>query len=166
MASSAWASGSWLARSSVRWWSCMCVWHGSTASRSSGARPRCPWPPWHRCVWGWGHLVPLSTCATKPLRRQRHSGKVLRRNGGHFRRSVIFYIAAAFPSELRKSAKVGQVILRRSETASDAAGTLRWPVVSFGLSVCNPSIRSVADQIQTDCAQPSTEYSGSAGAQG
>ena len=67
MASSVWMGGSWRARSSVRWWSCMCEWHCSTASRSSGARQRCPWSPWHSCVWGWGHLVPLSTCATKPL---------------------------------------------------------------------------------------------------
>ena len=66
-ASSAWASGSWRARLSVRWQSYMCAWHCSTASSNSGARPRCPWSLWHSCVWGWGHLVPLSTCATKPL---------------------------------------------------------------------------------------------------
>lgn len=23
--------------------------------------------PWHSCVWGWGNLVCLPTCATKPL---------------------------------------------------------------------------------------------------
>jgi hypothetical protein len=66
MDSSDWASGSWRARSSLRWWSCMCEWRCSTASRSSGAQPRCPWPPWHSCFWGWGHLVALSTCAKKP----------------------------------------------------------------------------------------------------
>ena len=33
---------------------------------NSGARPRCPWPLWHSCVWGWGHLVSLLFCATKP----------------------------------------------------------------------------------------------------
>jgi hypothetical protein len=69
MASSVWASGSWHARSSVRWWRCMCVWRCSTASRSSGARPRFLWSPWHSCVWGWGHIVSLSTCATKPFGR-------------------------------------------------------------------------------------------------
>jgi hypothetical protein len=68
-ASNDWASGSWHARSSVRWQSCMCEWHCSTASRSTGARQRCPCSLWHSCVWGWGHLVPLSTCATKPFGR-------------------------------------------------------------------------------------------------
>jgi hypothetical protein len=57
MASSAWVSRSWRARSSLRWCRCMCVWHGSTASRNSGAQPRCPWPPWHSFVWGWGHSL-------------------------------------------------------------------------------------------------------------
>ena len=44
----------------------MCVWLCSTVSRNSGARARCPWVPWHSCVWGWGNLVCLPTCATKP----------------------------------------------------------------------------------------------------
>ena len=45
----------------------MCVWLCSTVSRNSGARARCPWVPWHSCVWGWGNLVCLPTCATKPF---------------------------------------------------------------------------------------------------
>lgn len=44
----------------------MCVWLCSTVSRNSGARARCPWVPWHSCVWGWGNLVCVPTCATKP----------------------------------------------------------------------------------------------------
>ncbi|WP_427770360.1 DUF1214 domain-containing protein [Comamonas thiooxydans] len=47
----------------------MCVWLCSTVSRNSGARARCPWVPWHSCVWGWGNLVCLPTCATKPFVR-------------------------------------------------------------------------------------------------
>ena len=65
-ASSAWASGRWRARLSVRLWSCMCVWLCSTASPSSGAQQRGLCLPWHSCVWSWGHLVCLPTCATKP----------------------------------------------------------------------------------------------------
>ncbi|MDP3808599.1 polymorphic toxin-type HINT domain-containing protein, partial [Hydrogenophaga sp.] len=45
---------------------------GNTLGKAGG-RPdkRCPWPPWHSCVWGWGQLVPLLSCATKPRHRQR-----------------------------------------------------------------------------------------------
>ena len=66
-ASSAWASGRWRARLSVRLWSCMCVWLCSTASPSSDAQQRGLCLPWHSCVWSWGHLVCLPTCATKPF---------------------------------------------------------------------------------------------------
>jgi len=45
---------------------------GNTLGKAGG-RPdkRCPWSPWHSCVWGWGQLVPLLSCATKPRHRQR-----------------------------------------------------------------------------------------------
>lgn len=33
-----------------------------------GVLKPCRWLPWHRLVWGWGHAVCYSICATKPSR--------------------------------------------------------------------------------------------------
>ena len=75
--------------------------------------------PWHSCVWGWGNLVCLPTCATKPLEAIKKGGDKVQAN---YSSMEGFLAARVFTEGLRQAQASGKITRESFITGTESSG--------------------------------------------